>query len=372
MSVGPRTYLVVTNLGDKFDLFIEPDTTIGDVRALVSAMCSRPRDCVSDDQLVIRLSVRGVQALDDSAAWETLKIDHASISNGEKLYASVICKPLSAAAPANIPVGASGLVSTGGSTKKEEEEQQRQQARMMEPMIDAMVSNPQFFDSMISMQPELQKLIRENPEAERELRNPETLKSLLMAQFDPDQKRQLSRTMQLQLAQISNIPGGTAAIERHMNSVLREPSARKTASDLHEASEAHARPNPNQNSNSAALPNPWQRTQQEPQRFAPPAMALPRPSIPLPLFSSPSAPVGPSLPVMEQVPPSREAAASAEDYSAQLVTLLEMGFDDEDLCMKALQHTRGDIDAAVCFIAEQLEQLHNTSGKFMTRDDDLD
>lgn len=345
----------------------------------------------------MKLSIRGVQLVDDCAKWHQIPIDHKTIRAGEKLYAHFSSQRAAEnRAGVNIPNGAAGLlfdgVPSGGasaSARKESDDAARAKARMMEPMIDAMVSNPRFVDSMIAMQPELKRLIDEHPHVEQELRNPETLKQMMMSQIDPDQRRQLNRTMQLQMAHLSNIPGGTAMLEKYMSRAMEQPEGKRSAADLRDVVEEHSRPDPALASNAAALPNPWARRQAEvapPAAQGPPAFPFRPPGWPpmsLPTEQS-RAPLGggsgwpffplqhggqPFVPQSVQRPQAASAPAASTssrsvaneeeddtDYSAQLVTMLEMGFEDDEACLRALKACHGDIDAAVCFLDDERER----------------
>lgn len=397
---------VITNRGDKFQYVVEPHTTVQELRTIVQEMGGGGGSSVTT-----KMSIRGLQLVDDHAKWAHLPLPHASMIDGEKLYVHFSS---SAAAEGrnggNIPQGASSFLfdqagapaGASASARKEAESAARARAAMMEPMLDAMVRNPAFVDNLIAMQPELKAMIREHPQVESELRNPETLKQIMMSQIDPDRRRDANRTMQLQLAQLSNIPGGTAMIERYMSKALQQPEGKRTVADLRDALEEHSKPDPTLSSNAAALPNPWDaRTAAPaapPAAFPPSAAYLNSALNPFggqnfqPQTHSASAQSHPSqsslqqlfgampraLPTQTQphsfayVPPQQQDVLATSsppldesgdaDFSEQLVVLLEMGFEDDEACMRALKVCRGDIDAAVCFLADEADK-RNQSGK---------
>lgn len=393
-GVRPLSLQVVTNRGEKFEFVVEPATTVGELRTIVREMGGGTSG--SSNSLATKMSIRGVQLIDDNAKWSQLPLPHSSMTDGEKLYVH-----FSSAAAAerrsgsNIPAGASNFMfdpNGGGAppgasaaAKKEADNAARARARMMEPIVDSMVRNPAFVDSLISSQPELKSLIQEHPQVEQELRNPETLKQMLMSQIDPDKRKEVNRAMQLQLAQLSNVPGGTAMLERYMAKALEQPEGKRSAADLRDAVEEHSRPDPSLSSNDAALPNPWARSQSSvgagmfptttggrPHATMPPslppfgaqAMWPPFPSVsnqqqnlqhlfralPQPPVTVREAP--PVPPPLSLVPPER---AEDDDYSEQLVVLLEMGFEDDEACMRALRACHGNIDAAVCRLGDEAD-----------------
>lgn len=391
-------FSVITNLGDKFDLGIDDEMTLGEVKTLVreiSSIYERSNEfgVLDESNIVVKLSVRGFQLTDDTARWCELPLDRKSISDGEKMFAhiSVKSKDQQRSQGASVPVGASDLLAgrSGASMRdskrgREEEEAERQRARMMEPMIDMIASNPAFLEQLFASQPQLKKILDENPQAARELQNPETLKQLMMSQIDPDQRRQFNQAMQLQLAQISNTPGGTAMLERYMSGMMQEPEGKRKPCDVSETPEDSVRPNPQQSANDQALPNPWTASRHGSSAVSSTATLQnlfqhnntapqwsPSGSFPLPPSSN-MFPMGqqfnPDLASMfsamfggpQRQTSQQEAARKAStpidddcDYSAGLVVLLEMGFEDTSLCEEALRKCKGDVDAAVCYIADR-------------------
>jgi len=350
-------FVAVSNTCDNFEVRLDGAMTVKEARDLVVSKLnvanSTPLMSPS-----IKMSLRGIQLVDDAAMLQEV-VPADVFRDSERLHISVVNG--SGTSGANLP---KGLVAA---TRREEDAAMREQARAMEPMIDMMVRNPQFVDSMFASQPEIQQLIRSNPDMARELRNPEFLKNMILSQVDPDQKRQMSRTMQLQMAQIANIPGGTAMLERHMHSFMQQPAGRRSRADLQDATEEHARPDDQQQSNSEALPNPWGAA-----AAAPPLSTMPLPSIaqrtppasliPFPANHPPSTPYS-SFPIpLSSLFPSGISSTSSQTATAaavphvrrefpdQLEILLDMGFEDLDLCMEALDVCNGDVDAAVCYI----------------------
>lgn len=347
-------FVVVCNACENFDIRLDGSMTVRDARALItSKLGSVGRNAT------IKLSLRGIQLLDDNATLQQLA-PSAVFRDQERLHVSVAVGGELRAAGADLP---KGLLAN---SRREEDVAQREQARMMEPMIDMMVRNPQFVDSMFASQPEVQAMMRSNPEMARELRNPEVLKNMILSQIDPDQKRQMSRTMQLQMAQIANIPGGSAMLERHMNKFLQQPAGKRTRADLQDATEEHSRPDDHRQFNAEALPNPWSRAATSAPRnplglgvpYSAPTLTSPPP------LRQTTPPHGEFLRLLSSLEPRSGAAAAStappqppparREFPEQLDILLDMGFEDLELCQEALDVCNGDVDAAVCYMAERL------------------
>lgn len=409
--------------GEKQTLVLEDDMTVGEVRGLIGAMLDLPESStvamtyvgrqLNDDELTWGDAVRAVEASSSSFKAKP----PTSAANGAtsppqppQPVRKVFCRVTSRAPTSDVSAEALRAALASKERTAAEEKAEREQARRMEPMIDALASSPEFVDRMLDMQPGLKKMIEEHPEVGRDLRNPEVIKAMMMSQIDPDRRREMNRSLELQMAHIAAIPGGQQLLDRHMSGMLASLDAdgTRTEADLHAASEEHARPTPGKSVNSEALPNPWASS-------SPALPSGPPPLPPMPGFSpfgpmmgagrggghaatgaapppalggglygqSPAAAFaqlfggnagtpfgyggsgnGGGLPMM---PPANAMSSSAgaapvggslapattADYSSQLVTLREMGFDNEALCKEALAACNGDVEDAVVYIAER-------------------
>ncbi|ORC91658.1 ubiquilin [Trypanosoma theileri] len=389
-------YQIVSNVCDALELFIEDEMTVGEVRALVGAMLGAEADGPH-----VAVTFQGRLLHDDGLAWGALLAAHPLPPGAaRKLFVHVSDRhPTGSAETMRLALRAAAVT-------REEERAGRDQARMMEPIIDMMVHNPGFMEAVLGADPAMKRVLKGNPEMDRMLRDPETLKSFIMAQMDPEQRRMMDRDLQLQMAQVSAIPGGEQLLERYVTSVLQELDAdgdsthREAAAEV---DEAQARPDPNKEANSEALPNPWKQqsssvssTQNNSEFMMGPNADMTNlllgnfgvgnasnagnvgfPSFlqlfentPLMSGGNPSATTGSVLP-QGGVTPNREnmaqpntLAPSAErttdniakdktQWASQLAMLKDMGFEDEVLCVEALCATNGDVDAAVSFIVDK-------------------
>ncbi|KAH9592977.1 Ubiquitin-associated domain [Trypanosoma melophagium] len=389
-------YQIVSNVCDAVELFIDDAMTVGEVRVLAGAMVG------AEEDRHVAVTFQGHLLHDDGLPWAALLRARPLPPGGpRKLFVHVSDRHPDGSAEA-MRVALRAAAAT-----REEERAGRDQARMMEPIIDMMVQNPRFMDAVLGADPAMKRILKGNPEMERMLRDPETLKSFIMAQMDPEQRRLMSRDLQLQMAQVSAIPGGEQLLERYVTSILQEldsdgdPTQRDTATEV---DEEQARPDPNKEANCEALPNPWKQQSSSASsssmqnnldwmgpntdmtNFLLNNLGGENPSgsgnSAFPSFlqllgnsslmsgDNPFATAGSFVPqgveasnreTMAQ--PSTTAPASekttdnaAKDktqWAAQLAMLKDMGFDDEALCLEALNETNGDVDAAVSFIVDK-------------------
>ncbi|CBH17021.1 hypothetical protein, conserved [Trypanosoma brucei gambiense DAL972] len=345
---------VVSNITDPVELFIEPEMTVGEVRALVAEMT------VDSNDWNVRLTFQGHTLEDDEETWSSVTQQYP-VAQGvaPKLFSHASKKREEKARP---PV----------SLPLMEEQKDRQQAKLMEPIIDTLVNDPNFSEMMISGQPSLRRLIDANPEVGRLFRNPETLKSLIMSQIDPDQRRAMNRNVQLQLAQISAIPGGEQLLERYTSGLMDDMDlnldlVRNTKTKVPE-DEKDDNSESVRGVNSEALPNPWSQSTNtadsgNTNTFSNAAMNLfgipgnvGHPSLGN-LFGSglggPFPFMSPGISIPQTGVTASQRGDDATRWSQQLAMLKDMGFMDEELCLEALRMTNGDVDMAVNFIVNK-------------------
>ena len=332
---------IISNTCGIFDFAVEKDGTVGDTRVLLEAQILG-----EGDSSRIKMTFRGQVLEKDDALWSSL-----NPQPNESMYAVVVAAR--SVMPTGVPPGAS-LSSSGSSGE---------QARLMEPMVDAMVSNPGFLDMMIGMSPELKTMIEKHPEMKRHLQDPDMLKQIMRSQYDPMARRDMDRSLNSQMAQLNNIPGGMAMLEGMLGNMLREDQyGPKTQADKQMATEANSRPQEGASANTREAPNPWARQPANQPPFATsgafnpnagmrPSFGFPPMMPPFNFFSPPSIPPVPAA-ASSPAPllPAALAQPPAVDYSAQISILRDMGFDDDDLLKRALTASGGDVDAAVAFI----------------------
>jgi hypothetical protein len=362
---------IVSNVGDPFDFDVDTSPTAeGEEEGPARVATTRVllQEILGTGGGHLKMIFRGKTLVDDQT-WDSLK-PHQN----EKLFATV--------AAGDVQKSQGALIQRGDATarvvsQQMQEREELKRAEQMEPVVNALANNPAIVDMMLAQSPELKELIRRTPELERELRNPENLKMMMMSQLDPDRRREMNTSMQMQLAQLNTIPGGQAMLENYLGDLMHEHYAPKTAADRVMASEEHAKPVEGSTANNEPLPNPWAQPSNNRGRGATGATASATsrqaaasspnmgfehgpPAFPFPPFMSPSAfapPAATTTPAVQQpVAPAPKKKLTREEaavqYAPQLQQLQEdFGFEDRQLCLDALIEADGDIESAVDWIA---------------------
>ena len=321
---------VVVAGGDRLRVAVDSSMTVGEVKLLLDQM--GPYCC--GDEGSVKLNYRGKQLTDNRTKWK-----HLSPHSSEKLYAFFVKPGYNNSARTTHATA----VVRSDDDKREERRLAARRAAQMEPFLDAMTSNPQLLEMILASSPEMRQMVQQNPEIERELRNPEVLKAMMRSSYDPDAMREMSTSMNLQLSQVRSMPGGAAAIERAVGSILRDQSAHgpQSAADLRDASEMNSKPSVGQDANTSALPNPWTNSCSPIESRNNRVSMTPSNMVQLPLQHT-----------AEPTSSSRDVGDRFK-YRRPLAMLRDMGFVDEVLMLEALRSSGGDVDGAVDYIASR-------------------
>lgn len=258
-------YQIICSSGEKATLVIDDAMTVDEVRGVVSAMMNLR------DDVVTTISLNGTALTTDTEQWGSLvrRTDPRGLMTA--LHRKIFCN-ISQRPKTELQSGEAMRAMLSKDEIKAEESKERQRARQMESLIDSMVKMPGFFDAMVSMNPEAKAMMEKNPSVAQQMNNPALLKSMMMAQIDPDRRREMERSFDLQMAQISAMPGGQQMINQYMHTLMEdmqecEGAAGQRETDSSATAEESCRPDPSREANSDALPNPWAPNQsQQPQR----------------------------------------------------------------------------------------------------------
>jgi hypothetical protein len=275
----------------------------------------------------------------------------------------------------------SSTTTTSSTTPSSRTPSYRDQMRQLasNPMMRALLSNPESLRAMLQMNPQMQRLMQTNPDVAAMLNSDSMLRQIADAALNPET---LSQDRALQ--HIESMPGGGAALARAWQQVAEPmldsltPQVAEPDENLGELDESAPFPNawsPNANAPPASSPfavNPF---------LQPPASASPFGMSPAQSFAFLNSPMAQqmlsdpsfmqSLSNFQQQRPAslfaggaspfgvRPAPVSNETlaarYSSQLALMDDMGFTDRVQNIDALRATNGDVDAAVERIAAALE-----------------
>ncbi|KAI8914636.1 hypothetical protein EDD86DRAFT_199769 [Gorgonomyces haynaldii] len=270
------------------------------------------------------------------------------------------------------------------------------------PMVQHMLSDPQFIRSMIESDPNMKRMAEHHPEIREQLNNPEFLKNVGDMIKNPAAMQEMLRNQDRQLSNIESIPGAFPQLASLYGSMHDPSFSRESDPSTEEANRRFAERlgvqslSTSDGPNSQALPNVWAPANQRPEPQTLPSMANPPmnpsgnpllspfalpnpPMMPGNLFSlgnptSPSAanplanPVNPlanpyfNLPPNGQfnpfgfmpfpVPQTQPEEPVEVRYHEQLITLREMGFDNEEKNKRALLASGGNTEAAINYLLQ--------------------
>ncbi|XP_070806752.1 ubiquilin-4 isoform X2 [Pituophis catenifer annectens] len=134
---------------------------------------------------------------------------------------------------------------------------------MENPLVQSMMSNPDFMRRMITANPQMQQLMERNPEITHMLNNPELMRQTMELARNPAMMQEMMRNQDRALSNLESVPGGYNALRRMytdiqepMFSAAREQFGNNPFSALSGSSDA---PNaqPLRMENREPLPNPW-------------------------------------------------------------------------------------------------------------------
>jgi len=144
--------------------------------------------------------------------------------------------------------------------------------QMMEnPIVQQLMSNPDYVRTLLTSNPQMQNLMERNPEISHMLNNPELLRQTMEMVRNPSMLQELMRTQDRALSNLESIPGGYNALRR-MYTELQEPML-NAAQEQFGSNPFAALSNQSNDSGAATqrtenrdpLPNPWApRTTQSP------------------------------------------------------------------------------------------------------------
>ncbi|XP_063001969.1 ubiquilin-4 [Elgaria multicarinata webbii] len=137
---------------------------------------------------------------------------------------------------------------------------------MENPLVQNMMSNPDFMRQMIMANPQMQQLMERNPEISHMLNNPELMRQTMELARNPAMMQEMMRNQDRALSNLESIPGGYNALRRMytdiqepMFSAAREQFGNNPFSALTGNSDS-SNSQPLRTENREPLPNPWSPT----------------------------------------------------------------------------------------------------------------
>ncbi|XP_007441317.1 ubiquilin-4, partial [Python bivittatus] len=134
---------------------------------------------------------------------------------------------------------------------------------MENPLVQSMMSNPDFMRQMIMANPQMQQLMERNPEITHMLNNPELMRQTMELARNPAMMQEMMRNQDRALSNLESVPGGYNALRR-MYTDIQEPmfsAAREQFGNNPFSALAGSSDTPNsqplRTENREPLPNPW-------------------------------------------------------------------------------------------------------------------
>ncbi|XP_034282917.1 ubiquilin-4 isoform X3 [Pantherophis guttatus] len=93
---------------------------------------------------------------------------------------------------------------------------------MENPLVQSMMSNPDFMRRMITANPQMQQLMERNPEITHMLNNPELMRQTMELARNPAMMQEMMRNQDRALSNLESVPGGYNALRR-MYTDIQEP-----------------------------------------------------------------------------------------------------------------------------------------------------
>uniref|UniRef100_A0A670ZLA6 Ubiquilin-4 n=1 Tax=Pseudonaja textilis TaxID=8673 RepID=A0A670ZLA6_PSETE len=93
---------------------------------------------------------------------------------------------------------------------------------MENPLVQSMMSNPDFMRRMITANPQMQQLMERNPEITHMLNNPELMRQTMELARNPAMMQEMMRNQDRALSNLESVPGGYSALRR-MYTDIQEP-----------------------------------------------------------------------------------------------------------------------------------------------------
>ncbi|KAI9193208.1 uncharacterized protein BJ171DRAFT_532126 [Polychytrium aggregatum] len=318
-AASPTSSVVTVRLpsGSKLEVLADPlSTTVLQLKEKIAVLGNIP---AAESRLVFAGRIMS----DDSSLLSEYGIkDRGDIINLARKASNSLTAP-SAASPASsvVPTPATAQASSPFGNMRE---------MMNNPLIQSLLDNPTFMESILQSDPRLRQMSERNPEVARMMRDPQFLRQMSETMRNPALMQEMMRNHDRQLSNIEAIPGGFNYLSS-MYHEMEEPGDTAAATrDSEEAnrrmaealgvSQTHASSGPNDQ----PLPNPWAPTRPATARNATTPASQPVPAAQAPSLGMPFAfPFGAPASSAGATTPGQAAAAGSVDEQ-QILRQLEL------------------------------------------------
>lgn len=92
-------------------------------------------------------------------------------------------------------------------------EEKMMQQMMDNPMVQQMMENPELMKSLFASNPQLQRLMDENPEIRHAMNDPTFMRQMMRNMRDPKLRLEMTRNVDRMMANAESLPGGFDALQ---------------------------------------------------------------------------------------------------------------------------------------------------------------
>ncbi|KAI9007572.1 hypothetical protein CLU79DRAFT_778176 [Phycomyces nitens] len=135
---------------------------------------------------------------------------------------------------------------------------------MNSPMMQGILSNPEFVRSILMSNPQMKSLVEQNPEVGHMINDPAFLQQSMEMMRNPELLREMQRNNDRALSNIEALPGGFNHLQRMystiqgpLGSAMQPGAASSDEANQRMARELNVTSVPENQLNTQALPNPW-------------------------------------------------------------------------------------------------------------------
>lgn len=238
-------------------------------RIIVSTGARLEFDDIHETLTVLELKQRVASAVAGLAAEEQRAIYRGRVLHDERTLAEIAFQdgdsinivrgapPVALPAASTVPSsqGAQGALGGAGGMDGDT-------MRMVldNPMVQQIMSNPETLRAIILSNPEMRRLVESNPEIGHILNDPSVLRQTIQTARNPELMREMVRSSDRAMSNISSQPEGFNALRRMYNTI-QEPLSQIGPGNEQPADEgdrqSSVQPAQAEAPNTAALPNPW-------------------------------------------------------------------------------------------------------------------
>uniref|UniRef100_T1JDD4 Ubiquilin-4 n=1 Tax=Strigamia maritima TaxID=126957 RepID=T1JDD4_STRMM len=231
--------IVKSSKGDKHTVETEEDATVKEFKEVIAPKFDCPLEqlCLIFAGKILKdhesLKSHGIK--DGLTVHLVIKTGNRSqeTSQPSRVDSTSVTTPGTSPFNFGFPGGLAGAGNLGFGNTNFVELQQRMQREIMNnpemlrqmmdnPLVQALINNPEYMRQLILSNPQMQQLMERNPEVTHMLNNPELLRQTMELARNPTMLQELMRAQDRAISNLESLPGGYNALRR-MYTDIQEP-----------------------------------------------------------------------------------------------------------------------------------------------------